>query len=178
MRYCGVARSLSPLWLCALLAACGGGGGYVEAKLPPDPSPQAYVTASNGSATLVPAGQYTLDGHRVECSGRPTLLDPGLNDYAATYPKFIIVNPTLMAKVATPVKLWIYAHECGHHHVGKDEAKADCYGIKRGRREGWLDAKGLGQICAFIQPGRADSAHFSGPERCAAMRQCYEAANH
>jgi hypothetical protein len=59
------------------------------------------------------------------------------------------------------VKLWIYSHECG-----PDENKADCFAVRRGRAAGWLDAKGLDEVCSFISVARPDAAHASGPERC------------
>jgi hypothetical protein len=169
----------------ALLAACGISQ-PLESTLPPDPTPEAYITKSNGRATLVPSGHYVLAGRHMSCARRPTVLDPGLNDYAAAYPKFIIVNPPLLDKTSAPVKLWIYEHECGHIVHGwnldkgankADTARADCYGIEKGKREGWLNAKGLDQICDFISAGRTDAMHASGPERCAAMRRCYARAS-
>jgi hypothetical protein len=152
--------------------------GCIPERLEPltaDPTPEAYVGRARGRATLLPAGQLVLDGRSMTCAGRPTVLDPDLDDYAASYPRFIIINPTLMAKVTTPVKLWIYAHECGHQRQGLDEVKADCYGVQQGRREGWLTADGLEKVCEFIHPGRRDSAHFSGNARCELMRACYPA---
>ncbi len=163
------------------LAACGLSE-PLQGALPPDPTPQAYIAASQGRATLVPAGQYVLAGRHMACAGRPTILDTRLNDYAAAYPKFIVVNPPLLDRTSAPVKLWTYEHECGHVVHGWDLSKganqadterADCYGIEKGRREGWLTPQGLGQICDFIKPGRLDQMHRSGPERCAAMRKCY-----
>ena len=141
-----------------------------------DPTPQAYVGQFGGDATIVPAGDYTLDGRKVACGGVPTVLDPHLNDYAASFPKFIIVRPDLMKKPATAVKLWIYYHECGHVVLGPDTNAADCYGIQRGVREGWLTARAMDQICEFIKPGVADAAHLAGPQRCALMRACFAKA--
>jgi hypothetical protein len=79
-------------------------------------------------------GRYALDGQRVTCGAAPTVLYPNLNDYAESFPKFIVVRPDLMAKPATPVKLWIYYHECGHVMRGPDTNVADCYGIERRAR--------------------------------------------
>jgi hypothetical protein len=169
------------LALLLTLAACAAPQ-LPENSLPHDPTPEAYVARSQGRATVVPSGQFVLDGRRVTCAGSPTVLDPNLDDYAIAYPRFIVVNPTLMNRVATPVKLWIYAHECGHVVRGWDQntgatrvdtAKADCFGVQRGRRDGWLTPQALNQICKFIGPGPADSMHSSGPERCEAMRKCY-----
>ena len=70
--------------------------------LPSDPTPEAYVAREVGKPTLVAAGQYALDGRRLTCGATPTVLDPGLNDYAAAYLKFIIVRPALMARPSPP----------------------------------------------------------------------------
>jgi hypothetical protein len=150
--------------------------GFAPMPLPSDPTPEAYVARAADKPTLVAAGQYALDGRRLTCGATPTVLDPRLNDYAAAYPKFIIVRPALMARPTTPVKLWIYYHECGHIVRGPDTDAADCYGVERGVHEGWLTAAGLDQICAFIRPGHADATHRAGPRRCELMRACYKTA--
>ena len=108
------------------------------------------------------------------CGSFPTVLDPNLDDYAAApYRQFIILNMPHVAKVPTAVKLWIFSHECGHKLGGPDENKADCYAVRRGRAEGWLDEQGLEQICSFISAARPDAAHLSGFDRCNLMRQCW-----
>ena len=143
-----------------------------------DPTPYDYVERNGGGATVVPYGQLTLDGHRMICGTYATVLDPNLNDYAAApYRQFIILNMPYVAKVPTAVKLWIYDHECGHKFVGLDENKADCYAIGRGRKEGWLNAAGLEQVCQFISAARSDVLHASGSERCNLMRECFKTAS-
>jgi hypothetical protein len=137
-----------------------------------DPTPADFLQVS-GDASLIPAGRYMLDGRRVSCGAAPTILYPRLNDYAEAFPKFIVVRPDLMAKPPTTVKLWIYYHECGHVMRGSDTNVADCYGIERGVRGGWLTAQGMDQICDFIRPGIADATHLSGAKRCELMRACY-----
>ena len=107
------------------------------------------------------------------CGKRPTVLDNKLDDYGAAYPGFLILNPKLLARVSTPVKLWIHAHECGHQFRGPDEETADCFAVQRGRRQGWLTPEGLEEVCKFISPAKGDSMHFSGSNRCEAMRKCY-----
>jgi hypothetical protein len=171
-----MSRRWRAFMLTALVLATACARPPAELQVGADPSPEEYLAAAGTDATIVPAGQLALDGRTQTCAARPTVLDPGLNDYAVAYPKFIILNLRLLAKVATPVKLWIYAHECGHHYHGPDETKADCYGVRRGRSEGWLTAEGLEQICAFIQPGRVDATHFAGAQRCELMRQCFRSA--
>jgi hypothetical protein len=118
-----------------------------------------------------------LDERRLSCGRRPTVIDGQLDDYGAAYPGFLILNPRLLGRLSTPVKLWIFAHECGHQFRGPDEETADCFAVQRGRREGWLTPDGFEEVCRFIAPARGDTMHFSGSNRCQAMRQCYADPN-
>ncbi len=137
------------------------------------PTPEEYVGHVGGDAKIVPPGQLVLDRKRMLCGQRPTVLDSQLDDYGAAYPGFLILNPRLMARVSTPVKMWIFAHECGHQFRGPDEETADCFAVQRGRREGWLTPEGLEEVCQFIAPAKGTSMHFSGSYRCESMRKCY-----
>lgn len=137
------------------------------------PTPEEYVAHVGGDARVVPHSEYKIDGNKVSCGTRPTVEDGQLDDYGAAYPGFLIMNPRLLEKVSTPVKMWIYAHECGHQFRGPDEETADCFAVQRGRRQGWLKPEGLDEVCKFIAPAKGDSMHFSGSHRCEYMRQCY-----
>ncbi|MBS0241313.1 MAG: hypothetical protein JSS20_03995 [Proteobacteria bacterium] len=137
------------------------------------PTPEEYVAHVGGDAVIVQAGALKLDGRRMTCGQRPTVMDNQLDDYGAAYPGFLILNPKLIAKVPTVVKQWIFAHECGHQFRGPDEETADCFAVQRGRRQGWLNEPGLDEICKFISPAKGDNMHFSGSHRCEVMRQCY-----
>jgi len=160
----------------ALLAGVG-----LAAALAPDralaqgpPTPEEYIAHVGGDAKLLAPGELTFDKKRkLFCGQRPTVLDSQLDDYGAAYPGFLILNPRLMAKVSLPVKMWIFAHECGHQFRGPDEETADCFAVQRGRREGWLTVEGLEEVCRFIAPAKGDSMHFAGSHRCAYMRTCY-----
>lgn len=137
------------------------------------PTPEEYIAHVGGDAKIVEPGELKLDGHRMTCGQRPTVMDNQLDDYGAAYPGFLILNPRLMTRVPTVVKKWIFAHECGHQFRGPDEETADCFAVQRGRRQGWLDETGLDDICKFISPAKGDSMHFSGSHRCQIMRQCF-----
>ena len=137
------------------------------------PTVEEYLAAVGSEATVVPYGKLRIDGRRATCGKRSTIIDPTLDDYGAAYPRFLILNPKKLEGLATPVKLWIFSHECAHQFRGPDEKTADCFAVQRGRRQGWLDNAGLEEICNFIRPARGDVMHFSGPERCAVMKQCY-----
>ena len=139
-----------------------------------NPTPEEYVQKVGGDAQIIPVGQLTIDGHKVICGRRPTVLDSTLDDFGAAYPGFLILNPKLLAKIkSTAVKLWIHAHECGHQFRGPDEETADCFAVQRGRRQGWLTPEGLDEVCRFMAPAKGDNLHFTGTQRCEAMRQCY-----
>ncbi len=137
------------------------------------PTPEEYVAHVGGGARIVGPSELRLDGYKMTCGQRPTVMDDQLDDYGAAYPGFVILNPRLIAKVPTVVKQWIFAHECGHQFRGPDEETADCFAVQRGRRQGWLTPNGVEEICRFISPAKGDSMHFSGSHRCEIMRKCY-----
>ena len=137
------------------------------------PTPEEYAKHVGGAAKIINPGELRLDGRRMTCGQRPTVIDDQLDDYGAAYPGFLILNSKLLARVPIAVKQWIYAHECGHQFRGPDEETADCFAVQRGRRQGWLTPDGLEEICSFIRPSKGSSMHFSGSHRCEAMRACY-----
>jgi hypothetical protein len=138
---------------------------------PAAPTLEDYVAWSGG--TVVPAGQIEIDGRRMGCGAAPTVLDPGYKDFGGSLPGFLILNANRFVGLATPVKLWIFSHECAHQTVGPDEVKADCVAVQRGKREGWLMPAGVAEICEFMRPARADGSHFGGAQRCQLMQQCF-----
>lgn len=144
--------------------------GVIAQERPPTANEYA---ASVPNSELVPFGEYILDDYRLICGRRPTVLDPGLDDYGAAFPGFIIINPKLINRVPTEVKLWIYSHECGHQFRGPSEELADCFAVQRGRRQRWLTAEGMEQVCEFIKPARGSIMHPPGPKRCELMRACF-----
>jgi len=165
--------TLSRLSACVTVALLGNlCAAQLANAAPPDLRPDAYVAAHDG--TLVPAGRLEIDGRRMTCGRWPTVLDSHLDDFGEAVPGFVVLNPQLFGGLATAVKLWIFSHECAHHTVGKDEVKADCVAVERGRREGWLTKSGLEQICDFMRPARGDQSHFTGTQRCELMRQCFQ----
>jgi hypothetical protein len=147
--------------------------GAARASADEPPTAEEYLGHVGGDAALVPPSEYKIDGNRVHCGQRPTVTDNSLDDYGAAYPGFLIMNPRLLDRVSTPVKMWIYAHECGHQFRGPEEAAADCFAVQRGRAMGWLTSEGLDEVCKFIGPAKGDSMHFSGERRCEHMRQCF-----
>lgn len=137
------------------------------------PTPEEYASHVGPEAQLLQPGEFVLDGRKQVCGQRPIVIDNQLDDYGAAYPGFLIMNTRLLDKVSSPVKQWIFAHECGHQFRGPDEETADCFAVQRGRRYGWLTADGVEEICSFIAPAKGDSMHFAGSHRCEYMRKCF-----
>jgi hypothetical protein len=138
------------------------------------PSVQTYMREAGPDAKLVGHGMLKIDGKSVNCGTRPTVLNPNFNSWAGAFPGFMILNTKKLDGLSTPVKLFLYSHECGHQFVGVDEVKADFFAIRRGMRLGWLNARGMKDICTFISKLKATAAHPPGPARCEMMRKYYE----
>ncbi len=156
---------------CAVVAAQSFAADYTPTG--ESPTAEDYVAHIGGKATIVESGDLLLGGHRASCGVRPVVLDPNLDDFAAAYDGFIILNPRKLEGLAPAVSLWIYSHECGHQFKGPDEDEADCFAVQRGRRAGWLTPAGVEEICNFISPSQGDIMHFSGPQRCQTVRRCF-----
>lgn len=136
---------------------------------------QDYMKQAGPQAKVVAAGELRIDGHKAVCGRRPTVIDPAFDSWGGAYPGYLIINPKRTDGLSKTIKLFIYAHECGHQFVARDEEAADCFGIKRGRRYGWLDEQGLEEVCTFMSGLKGDSEHAAGPDRCEKMRACYKA---
>lgn len=135
-----------------------------------------YLAAAGARAELIQPGDLKIDGHTMICGKRPTVIDPEFSSWGGAYPGYLILNPKRLEGLSTSVKLFIFSHECGHQFIGRDEGAADCFGIKRGRRYGWLDEQGLEEVCAFMSKLKGTSVHAAGPDRCEKMRQCFREA--
>ena len=159
----------------ALLCAAGVGFAWMLQQRLATPTAAEYL-ARHRSATFVPAGQLSFDGQSFACGRFPTIMNAALDDYGAAYFGFVLLNPPRIATLPPVVKRYAYAHECGHQYVGYDEGEADCFAVRRGRSEGWLDAAGMDAICDFISRSKGDAAHAFGVRRCEMMRRCFARA--
>ncbi len=162
-----VALGCAGLTICAMASLAGA-----------EPTAAQYVTGAGRKAKIVPPGRLVVAGRRMTCGRRPTVLDPDFVDFGGAYPGFVILNMKKMRRLPRAVQYYVFAHECGHQFRGPNEEAADCFAIKRGRRQGWLSAAGLSQICKFLRPLAGDNMHAPGTLRCEVMRQCYENAGH
>lgn len=146
---------------------------FVQAGSDLDISLPDYLAKAGPDARLIDAGKLKIDDHTMRCGKRPTVIDNTFESWGGAYPGYLILNMKRLEALPTPVKLFVYAHECGHQFVGRNEEAADCFGVKRGRRYGWLKEEGLAQVCDFISQLKGDADHDAGPKRCEKMRQCY-----
>ena len=119
-----------------------------------------------------------LAGRTMSCSGVRTQLDAALPNYGIAVPEqhLVVINPRLVAQQPSVVQWFVFAHECGHHHVGGNEMVADCWATRRGVADGWLDKSGLKHICRSFGGGPATETHPAASNRCANLDRCFEVA--
>lgn len=143
-----------------------------------------YSSVAGLAQTVEPAarsarnGGLTFAGRTVSCDKVQTLLDRDLPNLGAAAPDegILILNPLLLRRYSGTVQLFVFNHECGHHRVGASELGADCWAVKRGVREGWLDKAGLGQVCRSFDNAPVTDTHPSGTRRCANLDRCFALA--
>ena len=118
-------------------------------------------------------GMLRIDGRTMSCGRTPTLISHSFWDYGGAKKGMIILNPSKLEGLSEAVRLYVYAHECGHQNYGTRETRADCYAVERGKREGWLNSAGLNDICTFLEDHPGDWVHPPGPRRCQVMTKCF-----
>jgi len=132
------------------------------------PEPHAIAIEKD---KLVPAGKLVISGRRLTCGNTQTLL----RDFEgfAVSSTVIMLNMQAMKDLPQQVQWLIYYHECGHILLGPSETSADCYAVRRARREGWLDERGLNDICAVFNIAGHGPVHPNPQSRCDQLRQCF-----
>ena len=165
-----VAHGVSALVSAALILLAASASAHAG------PTVKQYAISAGARAKIVAPGKLVLAGRRMTCGRRPTVLDPNFIDFGGAYPGFLILNMRKIKRLPRAVQFYVFAHECGHQFRGQNEEAADCFAVKRGRRQGWLSPAGLGKICKFMRPLRGDAMHATGSVRCRLMRQCYKDA--
>jgi hypothetical protein len=90
---------------------------------------------------LVAPGRLVVAGRKLSCGTTATLL----RDFEgfAVSSTVIMLNMQALKDLPRPVQWLIYYHECGHILYGPSETAADCYAIRRARREGWRHLRGV-----------------------------------
>lgn len=130
--------------------------------------------ASDTLAQVVPPGKFSIDNIPVNCGTVVTVLDPRLNDVGMNDMRgHIYINPNVFNSQPTVLKLFWYAHECGHSVVGVSENEADCWAIKTGKQQGWFSPQDFGSLTAVFKHNPDDWIHLPGQARVAHIKLCY-----
>ena len=133
----------------------------------PEAAPEGKVLAP---------GKLKIAGRMMSCGRTRTLISRSFWDYGGAKKGMIILNPAKLEGLSEAVRLFVYAHECGHQIFGARETRADCYAVERGKREAWLNRAGMNEICSFLVPHPGDWVHPPGPQRCEIMTKCFDKA--
>jgi hypothetical protein len=119
----------------------------------------------------VAPGRLVVEGRKLSCGNTATLLRDF--DGIAVSSTVIMLNMGALKDLPRQVQWLIYYHECGHILYGPSETAADCYAVKRARREGWLNGAALDDICAVFNIAGHGPLHPDPGQRCEQLRQCF-----
>jgi hypothetical protein len=131
----------------------------------------AFAIEQGKLSKLVAPGRLVVAGRRLSCGTTATLL----RDFEgfAVSSTVIMLNMQALKDLPRPVQWLIYYHECGHILFGPGETAADCYAVRRARREGWLSRAGLEDVCAVFNIAGHGPIHPDPEARCEQLRQCF-----
>jgi hypothetical protein len=137
---------------------------------------EAAIALEQGKLSkLVAPGRLVVAGRRLSCGTTATLL----RDFEgfAVSSTVIMLNMQALKDLPRPVQWLIYYHECGHILFGPSETSADCYAVRRARREGWLSNATLDDVCAVFNIAGHGPMHPDPDARCEQLRQCFSKKN-
>lgn len=147
--------------------------------------------AQDAPSVQGPEAEIVLAGVSVKCNdyrGLPVRTNrmDDLGDVARAWiisrMPIITIDTTRMARLPEKVQLFFYFHECGHHVLAHifipttaSENEADCWAVKKGRREGLFtreDVAGFAPVFAHSRGSK--QGHLPGPERVAHLLACFD----
>ncbi|MCX7356732.1 MAG: hypothetical protein NT015_01065 [Alphaproteobacteria bacterium] len=133
-----------------------------------------WAAAPVAHAQTFPPGTFSIDGIPVVCGSNFVVLNPYLPDAAMNNMAGVIsVNPNIVGQLPTVLKLFTFAHECGHSMVGLNEIGADCWAVRTGKEQGWFPPESFQYLVQLFANNPGDLNHPPGPARVQAMWNCY-----
>jgi hypothetical protein len=145
--------------------------------------PVAFLSLTAAVPASGPAGaeewvgrSVTLAGRKMNCGKADIMIDRSLPSEGGAGETVLILNPNMLNQQPPTVRLFVFTHECGHISVGDSELDADCYAVDRGVRDGWLDRKGLREVCDSFEGAPETDTHPSAKRRCANLDRCFAKA--
>jgi len=154
----------------ALLLGLGLPGSSERALAEQRAADQQAADQSVAKTKLIPPGRLVIAGKRLTCGSTPTMLRNF--DGVSVSSNVIVLNMNQLKRFPKLVQWLIYYHECGHINLGPSETEADCYAVRRARREGWLSNKALNEICATFNIVGHGPVHPNPAQRCRDLKQC------
>jgi hypothetical protein len=138
-------------------------------------APSPFTVASAVAEEMV-GRSVTLAGRKMSCGKADIMIDHTLPSEGGAGETILILNPSMLNQQPPTVRLFVFTHECGHISVGDSELEADCFAVHRGVREGWLNRKGLRQVCDSFEGAPETATHPSAKRRCAYLDRCFAKA--
>jgi len=135
-----------------------------------------FPAAPADAQSLKRDGTVEIAGRSLACGSVRVTLDRRIPSEGAAAPGILILNPRMLRSQPDAVRLFVFHHECGHLHVGENELAADCWAIDRGVRDGWLDQKGLEDVCGSFDGMPETDTHPSAKRRCRNLDRCFAAS--
>ncbi len=118
----------------------------------------------------------TLAGRKMNCGKADIMIDRELPSEGGAGETVLILNPNMLNQQPPTVRLFVFTHECGHITVGDSELDADCYAVNRGVKDGWLNRKGLREVCDSFEGAPETDTHPSAKRRCVNLDRCFAKA--
>ena len=158
------------------MTSATGGKAMRSILLPAVVGAAVNLMALLATAPPASAGNATIGGMKLTCHAAEVVVSNAVPGPGFAVPGLIMFGPRFLHAYPPLVQRLVFLHECGHQYVGTDENAADCWAVETGKRQGWLTLAGLAQACKALWHTAADGVHLAGPERCAALQQCYASA--
>lgn len=96
-------------------------------------------------------------------------------------PPTILLNPAALRNMPPNEKLFITGHECAHFFLPDafklDEANADCWSVKTGRKQGYFNAGTFKAVYHDLIASPGNWTHAPGLPRMQHILDCYNDAD-